>query len=116
MYKVASPLPGRNRIKLLGKKIKWGREGRREGEERKRNERRREGEGKRRTREGEREVKEKRIEREGKGKNELKMGGWGRKPATLYIPETFHLYKQIYLFIANRIFFHFEKIKRIIEV
>ena len=47
MYKVASPPPGGNRIKLLGRKIKWGRrggekgkgrgkregEGRREGEE-----------------------------------------------------------------------------------
>ena len=54
----------------------------------------------------------------GKGskREENRKGGWGRKPATLYIPETFHLYKQIYLFIANRIFFHFEKIKRIIEV
>ena len=86
MYKVEFPPSlGGNRIKLFGKKIKWGRrEGERKREERKgkgsgtkgRKMGRMEGnreEGRRGEGEGKREVKEKRVGRE------CKMGGLGRK-------------------------------------
>ena len=109
------PIPpssgGGNRIKLLGKKIKWGRseaegkkgrgrkegEGRREGEAkreegkgggRRREERRREGEAGRKSREW----KEKGKGREGKGKKGRgKDKEWGRWGAKIGVRKIFFL-------------------------
>ena len=76
MYKVASPPGGRNRIKLLGKKFKWGKRGRgREGkeEEGREGEVGRKGKGRQGGKEGKSEGKrdkEKRIVREGEGERQ----------------------------------------------